>query len=210
MEKSTRKVQMRTVESREKLLNASLKLFTEKGYYNTNTKEIAKVAGISVGNFYNYYKDKGDIYYELVEKYLDESKIAISDVLEHILENNLGEDEIIQFIVEYVDKQMERAIISDRFFTDLQVIAKDIENLSRILEEGNEQIVTILEEFLSKYPKVKKRASYKVMAMMSFTLANKISTSVIVTKGTEVYREYLDEMIAIILYYIFGIEWRRV
>ena len=34
----------------------------EKGYYYTNTKEIVKRAGISIGNFYNYFKDKKRLY----------------------------------------------------------------------------------------------------------------------------------------------------
>ena len=65
-----RKIQQRTVENRKKLLCAAYSLFVNKGYYNTNTKEIARLAGVSIGNFYNYYQDKGEIYCALLEEYL--------------------------------------------------------------------------------------------------------------------------------------------
>ena len=60
-------------ESRKKLLHAAYKLFAEKGYYNTNTKEITRYAGISIGNFYNYYQDKGEIYCALLMEYTADS-----------------------------------------------------------------------------------------------------------------------------------------
>lgn len=54
-----RQVQQRTIESRKKLLKASYELFSEKGYYKTNTKEIVRRAGISIGNFIIIIKTKG-------------------------------------------------------------------------------------------------------------------------------------------------------
>jgi len=45
-------------DKQKKILEASIKLFAEKGYANTSTAEIAKVAGVSVGTLFNYYKTK--------------------------------------------------------------------------------------------------------------------------------------------------------
>jgi AcrR family transcriptional regulator len=40
------------------IMEASLKLFSSKGFYNTTIPDIAKSLGMSVGNMYNYFKSK--------------------------------------------------------------------------------------------------------------------------------------------------------
>ena len=47
------------------------------------------------------------------------------------------------------------------------------------------------------------------MARMLVVMVNEISKDVMRTKGTEMYQEYLDEMIAVILEYVFGKKWTR-
>ena len=64
--------QKRAIEKKEKIIDAGFELICEKGYYNTNTAEIAKKAGVSTGIVYQYFKDKYDIFMEGIERYGDE------------------------------------------------------------------------------------------------------------------------------------------
>ncbi len=66
--------QQRSIEKRNKIIDAGYQLFCEKGYHNTNTAEIAKLAGVSTGIVYNYFKDKKDIFLYVIEAY--ENSIA--------------------------------------------------------------------------------------------------------------------------------------
>jgi AcrR family transcriptional regulator len=59
--------QVRSQETRTKLLDAGRKLFTQKGYHGTNSKEIAREAGVAVGSFYAYFKDKRSLFLELLK-----------------------------------------------------------------------------------------------------------------------------------------------
>lgn len=52
--------------SRNRLLQAGMKLFGKDGYYNVNVYDIAKEAGFSVGTFYLYYPTKEDFLSEIV------------------------------------------------------------------------------------------------------------------------------------------------
>ncbi len=52
-------------EMRESILDASLKLFTEEGYENVTMRKIADKIEYSVGTLYLYFKDKGEIFFEL-------------------------------------------------------------------------------------------------------------------------------------------------
>lgn len=64
--------QKRSIEKKEKIVDAGWKLITKNGYYKTNTAEIAKKAGVSTGIIYQYFKDKHDILISGINKYGDE------------------------------------------------------------------------------------------------------------------------------------------
>ena len=64
--------QQRAIEKKEKIVKVGFDLICENGYYNTNTAEIAKEAGVSTGIVYQYFKDKYDILIEGLEKYGDD------------------------------------------------------------------------------------------------------------------------------------------
>lgn len=61
--------QKRSIEKKKKIIEAGYKLFCEKGYYNTNTAEIAKLAGVSTGIVYNYFENKKAILIEALDYY---------------------------------------------------------------------------------------------------------------------------------------------
>ena len=63
--------QKRSIEKKERIVDAGWKLITKNGYYNTNTAEIAQEAGVSTGIVYQYFKDKHDILIEGLKKNSD-------------------------------------------------------------------------------------------------------------------------------------------
>ncbi len=72
MKKTVREPQQeRSIEKKNKIIQAGYDLFSEVGYYGTNTAEIAKRAGVSTGIVYGYFSDKRDIMISVLEIYLD-------------------------------------------------------------------------------------------------------------------------------------------
>lgn len=63
--------QERSIEKKNKIINAGYQLFSEVGYYGTNTAEIAKRAGVSTGIVYGYFSDKRDILICVLEIYIE-------------------------------------------------------------------------------------------------------------------------------------------
>lgn len=51
----------------ESILNSAKKLFLYFGYEKTSIEKIAKEAGISKSNLYNYFKSKDEIFYKLTD-----------------------------------------------------------------------------------------------------------------------------------------------
>ena len=64
-------IQKRSIETKDKIIEAGFELICNDGYYNTNTAKIAKKAGVSTGIVYQYFKDKRDIFLVGLEKYAD-------------------------------------------------------------------------------------------------------------------------------------------
>lgn len=62
-------IQKRSIEKKQKIIKSGFDLICQKGYYNTNTAEIAKAAGVSTGIVYQYFKDKHDILIEGIKLY---------------------------------------------------------------------------------------------------------------------------------------------
>jgi AcrR family transcriptional regulator len=55
--------------SRRKIETAALGIFTKQGYHGTSMREIADKSGFSIGNIYNHYPAKEDLFIGLVKRY---------------------------------------------------------------------------------------------------------------------------------------------
>jgi AcrR family transcriptional regulator len=64
--------QTRSIETKEKIIEAGFELICNDGYYKTNTSKIAKKAGVSTGIVYQYFKDKKDILLSGLDRYADD------------------------------------------------------------------------------------------------------------------------------------------
>lgn len=66
-------------ERRQKLLQCSLDLFIEKGYFNTSIRDIIVRSGFGTGTFYNYFIDTEDILKALLEDFAEQIITGISE-----------------------------------------------------------------------------------------------------------------------------------
>lgn len=69
-------------ERRQKLLDSSVELFIEKGYFNTAVRDIINRSGLGTGTFYNYFTDKEDVLKVLLEGFADRIIASINDYYE--------------------------------------------------------------------------------------------------------------------------------
>lgn len=92
-------VQKRSIEKKEKIIKAGFELICEKGYYNTNTAEIAKTAGVSTGIVYQYFKDKHDILVEGIKKYASDIFYPMLNVTTNIKIDKNNLDKILRNMI---------------------------------------------------------------------------------------------------------------
>ena len=137
--------QKRSIEKRNKIVEKGFELMCEKGYFSTNTTEIAKYASVSTGIIYQYFNDKKEIFIEGVKNYSNKIMFPMLDILEttKIDFNNLNillEDMIDSFIKSHTisKKAHEELMAMSHLDSDIAKIFKDSEL------ESTDKIVNIL------------------------------------------------------------------
>ena len=73
-------------DKREAILRAAIKVFAQKGYFNSKVADIAKEAGIADGTVYLYFKSKEEILHSVfdraMEEFIAEGKREIAEIEE--------------------------------------------------------------------------------------------------------------------------------
>ena len=59
-------------DKREAILRSAIKVFAQKGYFNSKVADIAKEAGIADGTVYLYFKSKDEILHSIFDRAMDE------------------------------------------------------------------------------------------------------------------------------------------
>ena len=61
--------QKRSERTRSRIATAARDCFSRDGYDQTQAKDIAKAAGVSVGTFYEYFRDKADVFRTVLDDF---------------------------------------------------------------------------------------------------------------------------------------------
>jgi len=73
-------------DKREAILRAAVKVFAQKGFFNSKVADVAKEAGIADGTVYLYFKSKDEILHSVfdraMEEFISEGKREIADIAE--------------------------------------------------------------------------------------------------------------------------------
>ena len=64
---------------KQQILECAKKLFSKKGYHNTHVEDIHKELTIAKGTFYEYFKNKEELFIALLVKFLEDWEEAVLD-----------------------------------------------------------------------------------------------------------------------------------
>lgn len=76
----TRLVEKKRQYTREVIIRVAEELFSQKGYHNTQIMDIVKAVGMSAGTFYNYFKDKRDLFAQITRHNFGTFRTRIKEV----------------------------------------------------------------------------------------------------------------------------------
>ncbi len=69
---------------KDMIIEAAEDLFSRHGYHNTQVMDIVKSVGMSAGTFYNYFKDKRDLFGQITSRNLEELRVRIRKLREPV------------------------------------------------------------------------------------------------------------------------------
>src|SRR5690625_2616995 len=99
----------RVEKRRAEIIDAAVKIFSEKGYHATTTKEIADASGMNVGTMFQYVKNKQDILYLVcchIHSLIEQALFAVTtkdlDPMKTITKDVTALYEIIDQLSDYV------------------------------------------------------------------------------------------------------------
>ena len=95
-------IQKRSIETKDKIIQAGFDLICNDGYYKTNTAKIAKKAGVSTGIVYQYFRDKRDIFLAGLDKYADSIFYPMLNRSNYSFKKNELSDVIKKMIKKYI------------------------------------------------------------------------------------------------------------
>ena len=140
-------IQKRSIEKKEKIIKYGFELMCEKGYYNTNTAEIAKVAGVSTGIVYSYFNDKHDILLEGLKRYANNIFYPSIDFINDINISKKNLEEIIRKIISQFVKNHKMSKAAHEEITSMAHSDKDVANF---FHQNEIEITNVIVELLKR------------------------------------------------------------
>ncbi|PIP37279.1 MAG: TetR family transcriptional regulator [Desulfobacterales bacterium CG23_combo_of_CG06-09_8_20_14_all_52_9] len=83
---------------RRQIANAAVGLFIQKGFHKTTTREIARMAGVSIGSLYEYIASKEDVLYLVCKSIHEEVEHRVAEAMNR---GGKGKETLMEVLREY-------------------------------------------------------------------------------------------------------------
>lgn len=148
--------QARSIEKKKRIIEAGLKVFSEKGYFNTTTVEIAKVAGVSTGIVYGYFADKKDIFLQALHLYFENLNGSVAKRI-NLPFAGTPEEEIRKIVLFSIQSHTENKIAHEEMLA-MSHLDEDVRALFLAAEQQlTDAVVEQVKRYLPQLPNPKER-----------------------------------------------------
>lgn len=102
--------------SKERILKAATKVFSEHGYEESSMRMIAKASNISIGGLYLYFKNKEDLYITLIKFLMDDYTDRLRKALLDVQDPAGQMRKFLEISLNYAKKHKEMLLVKGREF----------------------------------------------------------------------------------------------
>jgi len=130
--------------SKEVILEAAEKIFSEYGFHEAKIYKIAELAGVSVGTIYRFFKSKEELYSEVIKKKLQELQKRV----ERNTRNRNPEAALkayISTVVDFFEEERDFFTIFMREVGSLSIIDEERFSLSQWYQNYTRKLARIVE-----------------------------------------------------------------
>lgn len=126
-------------EVKKRIYEAALKEFSGKGFQQSSMREIARNAGMTVGNLYRYFKDKEALFYYVISPAHD----SLMELVEKSM--NMVQDDFDDSFFEFLAEQILK--ICKEHKIELLILFEGSKGTK--YESAKEEMVLLVEDFLN-------------------------------------------------------------
>ena len=155
-------IQKRSIEKKEKIIEAGFELICKQGYHNTNTAEIAKAAGVSTGIVYQYFEDKHDIFICGLEKYADNIFYPMPD----FPDKKFSKKDFKEILENMIDTYIENHKLSESAHQEIMAMTHSDEKVSYYFFKREMEITAKISNYLENNGFSNKNLTEKVHVMI--------------------------------------------
>ena len=139
--------QKRSIEKKDKIIEKGFELMCNNGYYSTNTNDIAKYVGVSIGIIYQYFNDKKEIFIEGIKKYSDNIMFPILDILNN---NEVKFNNLENLLDEMFNTFITKHTLSQKTHEEMIALSHQDEDIAEIFHNKEILTTTKIAEALNK------------------------------------------------------------
>lgn len=192
--------QERSKETKRSIINTGLKLFSEKGFYKTNSKEIAREAGVSIGTFYIYFQDKKALFKEVLVDYHKKIRAVLENFeIEKYVKTGKKKDVLIYLI----NKLIEAHDICPQFHQEVNSMAQSDPDISRIIEKSELEFLKVTKSMLLTWKDKLRVKDIEAAAIVVQTSTEEIVHATIFSKYNIPGQRIINELIEMLFRYLF-------
>jgi len=190
-------VQQRSIEKKLKLIESAKKVFNDKGYHNTHIKNITDEAGISTGLFYKYFKDKNDIYIEVIKLLIKKEMQVVLDFNNRIIQ----EDNKKQVIRRYIENRIE--IITHKIIMEeLHVLIKENKAIEGFIDNVKKDYLNVIKDILFKIWACETETTIHIGAMLIWRTVYSNIIEIVDINNVDLKNEYIDNLTDLLYKYM--------
>jgi TetR/AcrR family transcriptional regulator, transcriptional repressor for nem operon len=105
--------QPRALETREKILRESARLFALKGFHDTKLEEVQRLAQVTSGAFFHHFKSKEDLGFAVIDRHMEGRRQQLDQIEQHL--PPADEDDPLQRVFRRLDAIQEMVRRRDEF-----------------------------------------------------------------------------------------------
>ncbi|WP_233698892.1 TetR/AcrR family transcriptional regulator [Paenibacillus profundus] len=141
--------QQKAFETKNKLIDSALKIFSEKGFDSSTTKDIAREAEVTDGLIYHYFNSKEELLWAILEKHPLNHDLKNTANTNFLLDQSL--DVVLnEFFTNLIDMLHEKKELIVMFFGEAQRNQKVRDRLVLTIEEGLQLLHHLLKQKITK------------------------------------------------------------
>jgi len=178
----------------------AFELFCEIGYFKTTTNEIAKMASISIGNLYFYFKDKDTIFFEIIKLY-NESFLNVHEEFYNEMVKLRGDRKL------WLYKLMNNIILihenSKELNREIYILSFSKPEVESLMKKQRQQIEKIVFDYILYFKDKIKIQDTEAAIIVIFALLNSVVDEIIWSKNKIERERILREAVNVIEKYLF-------